>query len=106
MNPCEAPACTWPRVCKGLCRAHYNRLLTTGSVGGPVRRKSFTANRLVDALMLDGGWLTLSGIMLMFPGSTEDGISKALGRLKKRGLVESRMVFLGMYDRRKEWRIA
>jgi predicted transcriptional regulator len=78
--------------------------------------------RALDVLETDGGWLTTDGVVLLVGGS-RDTVRKALWRLAKAGLVESRQVQLaqrgggreassysgngssGYLDVRTEWRV-
>jgi hypothetical protein len=69
--------------------------------------------RIVDALVLDGGWLTLEGIRLLLPDAAVRTIENHLRTLVAAGKVEGRSVGMGTRDHgqrkgevetRAEWR--
>lgn len=66
-------------------------------------------SRLIEALELDGGWLTVEGLALVVAAS-EASIRRALWRLRRRQEVEHRTLLMAIGDggkspeRRGEWR--
>lgn len=62
-------------------------------------RKWRTYDRTRDLLFLDGGWLTSEGIAVDL-GCDPATVERALRRLRREGLVESRLVGLASADRR------
>jgi hypothetical protein len=48
--------------------------------------------RVLDVLETDGSWLTTAGVTLMLPDAHQESVEKALFRLRRRGLVDHRVV--------------
>lgn len=53
--------------------------------------KDGTPARLLEHLELDGGWLTMEGLLADLPHLKRFTVERAVQRLKARGLVVSRM---------------
>lgn len=79
----------------------------------PQQRKSRISDpytiRVLDALHIDGGWLTIPALAMMLDAK-EDTMRQTLGRMRSNGFVESRFVELGVNggrnrrEKRIEWR--
>lgn len=105
---CTVEGCDRESDSRGWCRKHYSNWHRTGS---PLSRAEQRANRLVDVLALDGGWLTAAALHLVVRDLGETTITYILERLEGNGRVESRRVDLGVQegwvdrvDFRIEWR--
>lgn len=82
-----------------------------GAVKGsskPAKPRGMSTNgvplRVLD--VLDREWLTTEGVALLVPGAAVSTVGTALQRLRRRGLVESRLVGDGNVGHRCEWRLA
>lgn len=50
---------------------------------------------ILDMLSMDGGWLTMEGLMLMFPEKNARTVKRLVSRLTARGEIESRIRLVG-----------
>lgn len=94
-----------------LERQKEYRAIARGEIPPKTRRMN-AGVRIVDLLLIDGGWLTLPGIAVALDIS-EASAAQALYRLRDSGLIEERVVELAtrlsihrQVERRREWRHA
>lgn len=63
-------------------------------------------DRLLDALLTDGGWLTTTALETRLPDLDAMTVRRALDRLKKKGYVEARQHAMnGSGHHENEWRV-
>ena len=84
-------------ACRRIRQNYYNAKRAGLDVEKPFKRLT---DRIVDCLETDAGWLTVPGIALVL-NANEENIQRDLFRMKRRGLVESRLA----YGTRLEWRV-
>lgn len=94
------------RICRCL-RQNYAKAVKRGET--PDKPRTYTIDRILDLLEIDGGWWTLSAIALRL-GLMEDTVRRALHRLDS-DVLEERIVELAgamgsdqLRDWRREWR--
>jgi hypothetical protein len=100
---CLVDDCNRDHHSKGFCSTHYKQHQTFDDTPAAVR--------VMDALGLDGGWLTTAGIQLVV-GYTEGYLDVVLEALLRTGRVGRRVVGLssrygkgpGEMETRIEWR--
>ena len=101
---CLVEGCDRDHHSKGFCTTHYKQQQTFDETPA--------ADRVQDALGLDGGWLTTAGIQLV-TGYSESYLETVLEALVETGRVVRRVVGLssrygkgpGEMETRVEWRV-
>jgi hypothetical protein len=113
LRTCTFEDCETEHYAHGLCRKHHKRAARHGDPSvvkrsgprGP--RAESTPTRILDILETDGGWLHTDWIYDAFPQVPDKTISRALFRLRDKGLIESRPtpgVTQGWRQPPNEWR--
>ena len=95
------------RSCNRERQRYYNALRRGDIVMKPHAR---AADRIIDLLLIDGGWLTCPGIAHAL-GLPEASVRQALYRMRGKGLLEEQIVELScsanekrQLEKRREWR--
>ena len=101
---CRSPVCDRPVWNRGWCAAHYVRWQTTGDARPLEPIHVSLADRALDLLDVDGGWLTTAALADRLGGKYES-VLRSLMRMRAKGLVRSRPVALrGQRNVMHEWK--
>jgi hypothetical protein len=111
---CTVEGCASPHLALGYCSRHYSRFKRWGDpLGAGQVRPYQVRSRVLDALQLDGGWLTLEGVRLLLPDVARMTIENHLRTGVRSGKLLRRSVDLasrgggkrkGQLETRIEWR--